>query len=707
MGQFVVEAVYLMVAAAAIFFVRENPEIIDRVFFHNLLWMIDTLILSLVVYFAGNLKTEVYLLYLIPIISVAHFNSRMQASWQTGIVVVAYLFSLLNAIALMAERPDFLSFLGTWVPRSIFIIASAWLYRMQRHLPEPEETLIISPSELKFRIEQEMEEYNDLIDFDSASLQLLYRDRLQIVACIGFPEPEKLYRVEFPVDDPRFPNRKVLESKEVIVVDTSKYPPFSDDLYHAAHIRTWMGAPLISPSTREIFGMLSLDSTRIDAFDNQDKQNADLFAKELAATLIESALAPAAMTLAAKQNNQESIMRTWARKLSSLKADWNDDLVAARDLVEICADIFNVEDCSAFFVRPNQETDDNPKVMHLVASTAIPEESFTNNECIISGQFGTGLTGYAVYRQKVINYGANEIRISPFRGNYLGHLKHLESRVSKQIMIAPLVNTYGRIIGALKVENRLGWPSESRFPLFQQHLFEAFADLFVQTIENIRMKNYIARQQQSVHNIRAIMAGGVLNPMDRMIRSGVLEEYNNHQDEVTKIRTAIGYIANTMDRILADPGDILTLENEGLIPALIAFLDYMSSGFPPFEDVYRRIIIHPGRVRDSLPFPVRAAFYNVGREALINILRHSGIHEIQDGQAEVIFDGDGSIYTMTIFDNGVGFSIPERKAAAKCYGMLDMEKQIKGIDSISKTASFVINSMPSEGTRIEVLWEPK
>jgi hypothetical protein len=532
------------------------------------------------------------------------------------------------------------------------------------------------------------------------------------VACRGFSNPEDVYRIEFPADDDNFPNYKVIKNRHWAIEDANEYPSFQNPMYFCTHVQTWLGVPLISPSTGELFGMITIDSKEDNAYTTRDAKVASWFAKKASAFLIESALGPAALTLSTKRESLHKIIKEWASNTPALLSDWQDDLGAANGIVEICKNIFMVEDCSIFFLRRKYIEDkiEPIKVLHLVASTAIPESEFKKHESLVTGKPRDGLTGYAVFNNRTLNYGFSEIERSPYRGSYLGHLHHFPSKRSKQVMITTLRNSSGAPIGAMKVENKLGWPTEIRFPYIEQVLFEVFALLTGLIIEEIRQKYYVDRNISNIHHLRAIVSEAVVKPLSALLREGSSNEGQPKDilKDIQDIQGAISYIASTLDYALFDPQNELILENEGVVPALVEFIGSLQEGFPNLTKLCEHIRFLSPQVRDDLPLIVKVAFYNIGREALLNIIKHSGIEKVDEGSATIKFGSTGSTYYLAIRDNGIGFDYEEAFARHQCFGLRDMEQQINSIRdiNISKDVGVSIVTSLKNGTLVSAWWTP-
>jgi hypothetical protein len=361
-----------------------------------------------------------------------------------------------------------------------------------------------------------LKNFKQSVSYDTISVQILYRDRLQIVACNGFANQSEIYQIEFPSNDPRYPNHLVMKTRKRQILDPDNFPSFKEPRYHANHIQTWLGVPLISPTTGECFGLVSVDSAGKHNYNWWHAILATWFAMKVSAFLVEVALGPAALTQATKREDLLNMLKAWAELFRpKITSDWEDDLQASYELIRFGEKIFHVEDCSIYFLRHKfNEESEKIRVLHLVASSAIPSEIFSMNESQVTGHHGDGLTGLAVNRNRTINYGAEQIERSPYRSTFTAHLPYLFSKRSRQIMIVPLRDSRGKAIGAIKLENRLGWPSENPFFPVEQHIFEVFAAMVSLMLENIRLRNFANRQSQSVHNLRSIIHNYALRPID-------------------------------------------------------------------------------------------------------------------------------------------------------------------------------------------------
>lgn len=698
---------YLALILAAGAAIRQKYTLLDRRVFHLAAILVDTILILYFICATRDYASDLYLLLVIPLLGAAHFITRWRSfALAVGILVLYGL--VVGAIA--ADLPT-VRILTLWLSRSAFLLVITGLYRIQRSLPRPQETRIIAPIDARNRLKTFLAELQQTVPYDTVSLQILYRKRLQIVACLGFDNEEDIYRIEFPLDDPRYPNHHVVETRKFFIADPSAFPSFRQSHYFAGHIKTWLGVPLISPSTGEFFGLLSIDSRQPNAYTRKDGERATWFAKMASAFLIEAALGPAALTLATKRENIAGLLDLWAQMLPSKTSLWEDDIQAIQELVRMGQQLFYVEDCSAFFLRHVHE-DDAPaeRSLHLIASTAIPASIYRQHAGRVTGRHGDGLTGLAVHGNRTLNLGEQEIQASPYRTQYTGHLPYLFSKKSNQILIVPLRDSNGTANGALKLENKFGWPNGSPFQPFEQRLFEIFAEMVSLILENIRQRNYIHRQRQIVHDLRGNLHNAGISLIDQFDRQALPGDPLplDAQTLIRQLRSTLEYSKDATQGILADVGSELILEKEGVVPAIYSLFEkWTKSEIAHTLETCARIRIDAPETRDELPYLVRTMFYYIAQEALRNIVRHSGIAGMADGRGRLSFSRVDGVYRLLIEDNGCGFDPAILESPLQSFGLKDMRTQVEMVRKTSPRTAFEIRTSPGRGVSIRVDWAPE
>jgi diguanylate cyclase (GGDEF)-like protein len=110
-------------------------------------------------------------------------------------------------------------------------------------------------------------------------VQLLEDGYLEIVGGRGWSNPDAVVGLRFPVPGNNPNTHVVLEKRPLIIDDTSKgYDSFSQSLH--AHIRSWLGVPLIVRS--RVIGMLAVDGIHSSHFTSDHVHLVTAFADQVA-----------------------------------------------------------------------------------------------------------------------------------------------------------------------------------------------------------------------------------------------------------------------------------------------------------------------------------------------------------------------------------------------------------------------------------------
>ncbi len=141
---------------------------------------------------------------------------------------------------------------------------------------------VVATLKLDEAIQRILEQLNRVVPYDSASVQLLHGDELEIVGQFGFANPEEVlgYRFSIHADNP---NSIVIHTMQPHVLGDAPraYEPFRHPPHN--HIRGWMGVPLIVQD--RIIGMLALDSRKPNQFTPEHVRMASAFAAHVAIAL--------------------------------------------------------------------------------------------------------------------------------------------------------------------------------------------------------------------------------------------------------------------------------------------------------------------------------------------------------------------------------------------------------------------------------------
>jgi GAF domain-containing protein/DNA-binding response OmpR family regulator/nitrogen-specific signal transduction histidine kinase len=231
--------------------------------------------------------------------SAARKPQSSDQTWQTGdLLFVPLTDTQDNIIGLLTvedpdtgERPTISSIqtLEIFANHAATAIENARLFELEQQRRRLADTLrgvaeaISSQLEFDELLNIVLRELASVVDYDSASVQRLEEDRLVIIGGRAWEYSQQVIGLSFSMMGIN-PHRLVIETQEpVIIKDASQEFPesFSSPPYN--RIRSWLGVPLTYGTN--ILGLMSLGSTKVDFFTQEDAEVALAFANQVAVAM--------------------------------------------------------------------------------------------------------------------------------------------------------------------------------------------------------------------------------------------------------------------------------------------------------------------------------------------------------------------------------------------------------------------------------------
>jgi GAF domain-containing protein len=172
-------------------------------------------------------------------------------------------------------------------------IENARLFEAERIRRQEADTLreatatVTSTLDQKNAVNLILEQLAKVVSYDSASVQLLQGEQLEIVGGRGWKDINAVLGMRFPVPGDN-PNTVVIESRRPYILKNapSQYSPFRTGAHQ--HIHSWLGVPMVIRD--KIIGMLAVDSMQEDHFDEESARLVSAFANQAAAAIENSRL---------------------------------------------------------------------------------------------------------------------------------------------------------------------------------------------------------------------------------------------------------------------------------------------------------------------------------------------------------------------------------------------------------------------------------
>lgn len=167
-------------------------------------------------------------------------------------------------------------------------LENARLYQQEQRRREEAESLyraaqaMTTTLDLQEVLERILTELQNVVPYDSASVQLLREGKLEIIAGRGFAQPEAVLGATIDLMSSENPNSQVVRTRAPIILEDAPtiYPDFRKAPHVCVGIRAWMGIPLLYGD--QVIGMLTLDKNEPGFYTREHARVALAFAGQAA-----------------------------------------------------------------------------------------------------------------------------------------------------------------------------------------------------------------------------------------------------------------------------------------------------------------------------------------------------------------------------------------------------------------------------------------
>jgi PAS domain S-box-containing protein len=326
-------------------------------------------------------------------------------------------------------------------------------------------TTTLEPHEIFERILSELQK---VVPYDSASVQLLAGEQLRIIGVRGFPNPEQIMGLAFPLEGDN-PNREVVRRRDWFVVADAPavYSAFSEEPSIHAEIRAWLGVPMLVGD--RLVGMIALDKHEPGFYTEEHAKLAQTFAAQAAVAIENSQLLEKAQQRA---RNLQTLQELALTLNSSLEPD--ETLQATcRAAVE-----FFGADHSGMVLFDRDLTKGRVLAEYPASGTAgteIPLKGVLAEERLVKHK-----------EALVFEDVAGEQSLGPVRDILTGF--DIQS-----ILIVPVVSSSGALVGSLSLDS-LGTPR--KFTKEEVRLCKVFAAHVAVAVENAQLFSRLGEAMQ-------------------------------------------------------------------------------------------------------------------------------------------------------------------------------------------------------------------
>lgn len=327
-------------------------------------------------------------------------------------------------------------------------------------------------------LESILSELQQVVPYDSASVQLLKDGKLEIIGGRGFPDLDELLGVSFDLAKGDAPHREVISRREPVMVEdaSTACEEFLAFPLQVAGIRSWLGAPLLLGD--RLIGMLALY-----------KQEPGFYTPEHA-RLVSAFAAQAAVAI-----DNARLYDEVKRHVEELTALHKIDvaMISTLDLDEVLAIIYaqinEILGVATFYIALYDEEKDE---LHVPLS--VDEGRYVAPFTTKAGDNG-GLAGWIVrHRQPLwIDDMEQEEEKLPVEAIVIG-------RSMRSLMVLPLI-VRDQVVGVISAQS----PESYAFSEGDRDLFAGIAHQAAIAITNARLYDEAKRRLNEANLIQEVM----------------------------------------------------------------------------------------------------------------------------------------------------------------------------------------------------------
>jgi PAS domain S-box-containing protein len=384
---------------------------------------------------------------------------------------------VLGVLNVESVRPDhftatderLLSTIATQVATAMQKLHSLEEEKKKRNIAETLQKVtatLTNSRDLDNAIETILNELNNVVEFTSASIQLLRGDHLEIVGGRGelVIEKEKDRIFPYPGDNP---NTRVVDERRPLIINDAQdsYSDFKD----MPEILSWLGVPLIAQ--KRAIGILTLDSNKKNHFNHDDATLVTSFAHHAALTIENAQLFEAEQK---RREESETLRETALALTSTLDLDGT-----IQQILEQLNRVLPYDSAAIQVLK------DNELIM-------IGGRGWENTEEVLNLRFpipGNNPNTQVIQERSIVILDDAHQEHAPFR-------EEIHNQTHSWMGIPMIFRD--KIIGMLAVDSK----EKNRFNMESAEIARAFATQAAIAIENARLHNAEKKRRQEAETLR-------------------------------------------------------------------------------------------------------------------------------------------------------------------------------------------------------------
>jgi signal transduction histidine kinase/signal transduction protein with GAF and PtsI domain len=239
-------------------------------------------------------------------------------------------------------------------------------------------------------------------------------------------------------------------------------------------------------------GVLEIYSTSEHHFYPDEIRTLEVFAAQATMAIVNARLSE-------QNQGQYNQLKELAHIISSMIAF--DDPNALFEYVAHCAAaLLHAEDCTIFWVNRDRNTID------MKAAHTIPNHMFVKKVTPISAAPGSGLPAYVAATGESLRFIGEAYKDHPaWDGQFVDHLNYMPSRRCSSLLLYPIRDQRGAIVGVIRSENKYGLAQHEGFTPADQELLDLLTtqiSIAMDKLERIQKLHLLHESAQMITEVR-------------------------------------------------------------------------------------------------------------------------------------------------------------------------------------------------------------
>lgn len=448
-------------------------------------------------------------------------------------------------------------------------------------------------------------------------------------------------------------------------------------------------SPLSDPSGN-VIGILTWDVPLTDSEPNkQILESIGVFASA-ASWMIE--LSRTQKRLTDQRQRAQSFIDTISHELAKGR-----DLATMGELVvQVGAKFLSAEGCSLYLVRGND--------IELTHSNYLANTNYISRRKPISSRPKSGLTAWVAATGKAIYFNNEEYKKSDLWAGENEHLQYLPSKKCRSVLLAPVKDNGGKVIGVISLENKKTMTGSKDFDDEDRDQLIRLASEFAKALDTIGLYEDLREWERigladDLHDLINWYHSGVvmwIEALQEWLHRGDLDKVNQLMPELRQhALTTVFELKTLHTNMLAK-----TLEAASLKQALYETMQaWTTRATPKYKGKMQVELVCSENL--TIPVGLRNTLVRIASLAFSNAINHSGIIEDPNIKIMVNVEQNGDEITLTVTDNGRGMDFKKiregygldrmNQLADKMNNWANVESRIKIETGINRGTKVILN----------------